>query len=133
MRFHLDDEPLMSLYIRICAGWQIPIVHTRDGQHTAYVIKQIAHQDVRAPAGPIKPRPRNPAYAIKEPALRVVTAIPGIGAKRALALISHFGTISAILGASESELRKVPGIGLTHAASICAVNKPLKSREQSAP
>jgi len=128
MRFHLDDEPLMALYIRICAGWQIPILHTRDGQHTAGVVKRIFDQDTRAPAGPMRPRPRNPAYAIKEPALRVVTAIPGIGPKRAVALISHFRTISAILGASQSELLKVPGIGRVQAASICALNNPLKVR-----
>jgi DNA excision repair protein ERCC-4 len=124
MRFHLDNEPLMALYIRICSGWQIPILHTRDGQHTADVIKRIADQDIRASAGPMRPRPRNPAYAIKEPALRVVTAIPGIGPKRALALITHFRTISAILGAPQSELLKVPGIGRAHAATIRALNHP---------
>jgi Fanconi anemia group M protein len=125
MRLHLDNEPLMALYIRICAGWQIPIIHTRDGRHTADVIVKIANQDVRAPAGPMRPRPRNPAYAIKEPALRMLTAIPGIGPKRAVALITHFRTISDIMSASESELRKVHGIGRAHAASICAANKAL--------
>lgn len=126
MRLHLDNEPLMALYIRICAGWQIPILHTRDGRHTADVIVQIANQDVRAPAGPMRPRPRNPAYAIKEPSLRMLTEIPGIGPKRAVALIAHFSTISAIMSASESELRKVPGIGRAHAASICEVNAGIK-------
>jgi len=126
MRLHLDNEPLMALYIRICAGWQIPILHTRDGRHTADVIVQIANQDVRAPAGLMRPRPRNPAYATKEPSLRMLTEIPGIGPKRAVALITHFSTISAIMSASESELRKVPGIGRTHAASICEVNGGFK-------
>jgi len=126
MRLHLDNEPLMALYIRICAGWQIPILHTQDGRHTADVIVKIAKQDVRAPAGPMRPRPRNPAYAIKEPSLRMLTEIPGIGPKRAVALITHFSTISEIMGASESELRRVPGIGRAHAASICEVNGGFK-------
>jgi len=116
----------MSLYIRICAGWQIPILHTQDGRHTADVLVQISNQDVRAPAGPMRPRPRNPAYAIKEPALRMLTEIPGIGPKRAIALITHFRTIGTIMGALESELRKVPGIGRAHAASISEVNAGVK-------
>ena len=124
MRFHLDNYPLMALYIRICAGWQIPILHTRDGEHTASVIRQIAFQDLRESAGPMRSRPRNPAYKIKEPALRIVTSIPGIGIKRAQALIEHFDNVSAILGATEPQLLHVPGIGPTHAASIMAANEP---------
>ena len=127
LRFHLDNEPLMSLYIRICAGWQIPIVHTKDGEHTARVIRQIASQDIRESAGPIRPRPRNRAYGIKDPTLRLLTAIPGVGTKRALALVEHFRSISAIMGASKSELLEVPGIGPTHATSIIAANDPWKT------
>ena len=122
MRLHLDNEPLMALYIRICVGWQIPILHTRDGEHTANIIKRIASQDLRESAGPIRARPRNPAYTIKEPVLRLLTSIPGIGMQRGVALIKHFHHLSAIFGATKEQLLDVPGIGPTHAASIMAVN-----------
>ena len=128
MRFHLDNEPLMALYVRICAGWQIPLVHTRDGKHTAQVIKQIASQDITESAGPIRPRPRNSAYKIKEPVLRLLTSIPGIGTKRAVALITHFRSVDSIMGANESQLLEVPGIGPSHAASIMSVNQPFRSK-----
>lgn len=126
MRYHLDNDELMGLYTRICAGWQIPILHTRDGEHTARVIRQIYAQDVRESAGIPRFRPRNPAYQIKEPSLRMLTAIPGLGPKRALALIQHFGQISTILGASEDALCEVPGIGRSRARAIVAVNSPLR-------
>jgi len=38
-------------------------------------------------------------------------ALPGIGEKRRLALIRHFGSVERIKGASLEELRQVPGIG----------------------
>ncbi len=126
MRYHLDNDELMGLYTRICAGWQIPIVHTRDGEHTAQVIRQIYTQDVQEPAGIARFRPRHPASRMQETSLRMLTAIPGLGPKRAVALIRHFGQISSILGASEDELCKVPGIGRTRARGVVRANSPLK-------
>ena len=45
-------------------------------------------------------------------------AIPGLGSKRAAALLKKFGSVRRITQASEEELTSVPGIGPALAASI---------------
>lgn len=122
MRYHLDKEPWFGLYIRLTAGWQIPILHTQDAEQTATCIHRICRQDEVAPAGPIRPRPRNPAYGARGTALRMLLEIRGIGGTHAAALLRHFGTISALFAASEEELTEVPGIGPTRAAAIREAN-----------
>lgn len=48
----------------------------------------------------------------------LVEGFPGIGPGSAIALLNHFGTIRAILSASEQDLRQVPGIGPKAAKQI---------------
>ena len=44
--------------------------------------------------------------------------IPGVGPKRRRDLLTHFGGLRAIKGASQEELAKVPGISATMAQLI---------------
>ena len=50
--------------------------------------------------------------------VEVLAAIPNLGNKKAQLLLDHFGTIAAVLCASQSELAKVEGIGPSTAATI---------------
>jgi DNA excision repair protein ERCC-4 len=43
----------------------------------------------------------------------VLQALPGIGPKRAKALLDRFGSVKAVLNASSEALAGVPGMGLT--------------------
>lgn len=45
-------------------------------------------------------------------------SIPGLGPRKRKALIAEFGSVSAVAAASEADLRRVPGIGQTLAATI---------------
>ena len=51
----------------------------------------------------------------------IVEGFPGIGPGTAVALLNHFGAVRAILEASESELRLVPGIGPKAAKQILEI------------
>ncbi|MEC8405640.1 MAG: excinuclease ABC subunit UvrC, partial [Actinomycetota bacterium] len=44
--------------------------------------------------------------------------IPGLGPKKAAALLAHFGSVRSIRAASTDELQKVPGIGPTVATTV---------------
>jgi excinuclease ABC subunit C len=44
--------------------------------------------------------------------------IPGLGPKKAAALLAYFGSVRSIRAASTDELQKVPGIGPTVAATV---------------
>ena len=41
----------------------------------------------------------------------MLTAVPGIGSHYARALLERFGSVEAVVAASDEELREVPGIG----------------------
>jgi len=44
--------------------------------------------------------------------------IPGLGPKKAAALLAYFGSVRSIRAASTDELQKVPGIGPTVATTV---------------
>ncbi|MCD6518302.1 MAG: hypothetical protein J7M05_00050 [Anaerolineae bacterium] len=48
----------------------------------------------------------------------LVEDLPGIGPQTADTLLRHFGTLERLFGASEEELRQVPGIGPKRARAI---------------
>jgi Fanconi anemia group M protein len=50
--------------------------------------------------------------------VEVLAAIPNLGIKKAQLLLEHFGTVAAVLCASQSELAKVEGIGPATASTI---------------
>lgn len=60
--------------------------------------------------------PKDPAAA----AAYVLQGVPGVSATRAIALLKHFGSLSAIAVAPEAALRAVDGIGAKTAALIVA-------------
>jgi DNA excision repair protein ERCC-4 len=121
MRHHLDVEETMGIYIRICVGWQIPILHTRDGAHTAKIIRSMLHQDTYASAGVAKRRPRRGVNF--HPALEVLKSIPGIGEDRAVDLLRSFGTVGDVFKASLKELLQVKGVGKIQARRILEIGQ----------
>lgn len=48
----------------------------------------------------------------------VISVIPGIGKKKAGAILAHFGSLRAVMDASEKEIMKVRGIGKKQASEI---------------
>ncbi len=50
--------------------------------------------------------------------VEVLAAIPNLGIKKAQLLLEHFGTVAAVLCASQSQLAKVEGIGPATASTI---------------
>ncbi|MDC0357372.1 helix-hairpin-helix domain-containing protein [Oligoflexia bacterium] len=123
IRRHLDKEPWFGLYLRITAGWQIPIIHTQDSAETALCIVRICKQDAVAPAGPMRPRPRISAYGIGSVGMRMLLEIPGIGPKHASAVLSHFKRLDVIFSATPKELLEIHGIGKKRAEAILRANK----------
>jgi len=65
--------------------------------------------DARISDGDLKILPRLKSH--ENPKIAMLTAIPGIGVKKAEKLLEHFGSIQRIANASISELKRVEGIG----------------------
>lgn len=51
--------------------------------------------------------------------LHILQGLPGVGPERVRLLLEAFGSVEAVLTASEDALRSVDGVGSTTVKSIC--------------
>ena len=91
---------------------------TRNAQDTAAMIKRIAIREQNGERTPIQIRTDKKPVSLLEQQLFIVESLPNIGPVNAKNLLQHFGSVSEIFNASESELQEVEGIGKKTAKNI---------------
>ena len=112
----LNDGPLHPNAIRgACVAaleLGVALIRSADPGDTAVWLQRLAERRHRT-AGRDRPvyaqRPAPKAGPAAAEAM--LAAVPGISSQRARALIRHFGSVRAVLDASDDELGLVPGIG----------------------
>ena len=102
----------------LALDFRISIIPTRNSQDTAAMIKRIAIREQNGEKTPISIRTDKKPVTMMEQQLFIVESLPSIGPVNAKNLLLHFGSVSNVLNASESELQEVEGIGLKTAQSI---------------
>lgn len=102
----------------LALDFRISIIPTRNAQDTAYMIKRIAIREQKGEKIPIQIRTEKKPVSLMEQQLFMVESLPNIGPVNAKNLLSHFGSVSNVLNASESELQEVEGIGKKTAENI---------------
>jgi ERCC4-type nuclease len=96
------------------------------GENGVTVVRSEAQGDsalwlYRIACRPTRPRRDRPIYAQRPKAPSpeaMVAAIPGISTVTARNLLSHFGTVAAVVKATDAELKDVSGIGPIRARTI---------------
>ncbi len=119
--------------LSIALDWRIPCLHAATAEETARWVALLVERVERpgrpfagdfAAAEEVVPPPTARfsgrragagAHAVQQAALR---RIPGLGARRAEALLRRFGSISALARATEAEITATPGIGPELAAAV---------------
>ena len=133
----MASHHIRQIMLSIELDWRIPLLRAKDLQDTARWIVTLADRErfgIRpleprvkpASAQKTQPRPvahrpaRRPVVAAKPEGIKLgaLRGIPGIGNSKALLLLHRFGSMHAILAASESDLASVEGIGPTLARTI---------------
>ena len=102
----------------IAIDFGISIIPTRNAQDTAAMIKRIAVREQNGERTPIQIRTDKKPVSLMEQQLFIVESLPNIGPVNAKNLLTHFGSVSKVLNASESELQEVEGIGKKTAENI---------------
>ena len=102
----------------IAIDFGISIIPTRNAQDTAAMIKRIAVREQNGERTPIQIRTDKKPVSLLEQQLFIVESLPNIGPVNAKTLLEHFGSVSKILNASESDLLEVEGIGKKTAQNI---------------
>ena len=114
----LHPNAIRGTMASLALDFRISILPTRNSQDTAALIKRIALREQNGEKPSISVRTDKKPVTMMEQQLFIVESLPSIGPVNAKNLLKHFGSVSKVLNAGESELQEVEGIGLKTAKSI---------------
>ncbi len=123
----MGRDAMQGALISLTVVFGVPVLRSRDGDETARLILYTAAQIDRVArgwSGSTGYRPKGH----RRQQLRVLQSLPGIGPRRAEALLDAFGSVRAIVAAAPASLAAVHGVGDTTAEKIERV-----LRESAAP
>ncbi|MBN2448939.1 MAG: hypothetical protein JXR77_01035 [Lentisphaeria bacterium] len=113
----MDPRAIQGAFITLAQTYRLPVLRTRDQAESAWTLARLCEQRLRLGTrqGPLRGRAARRADLRRQ---RLLCAIPGVGPVTSKALLSHFGSVEAVLTASEKELARVHGVGSTRAHQI---------------
>jgi Fanconi anemia group M protein len=114
----VNPNAIRGTIASIALDFGISIIPTRDAQDTAAMIKRIAIREQNGEKTNIQIRTDKKPVSLWEQQLFIVESLPSIGPVNAKNLLEHFGSVSNVFNASESELMEVEGIGKITAQNI---------------
>ena len=114
----INPNAIRGSMASIAIDFGISIIPTRNEQDTAAMIKRIAVREQKGERTPIQIRTDKKPLSMMEQQLFIVESLPNIGPVNAKNLLKHFGSVSEVLNASESDLQEVDGIGKKTARDI---------------
>lgn len=110
-------ESLQGAMISLSLIFHLPVLRALDAAETARLLVYAGQQLRRheeAGSGPYGRRPKR-KHRIQ---LRILQGLPGIGPTRALQLLQSFGSVGAVMNASQASLEQVEGLGAKTATAI---------------
>lgn len=117
LRRRLARRKVQGALVTVSLIFDIAVLRTRDPVETAWLLHRIGEQlRVRTARGVAARRPTPRDRRARQ--LHLLDTIPGVGVGRAERLLDAFGTLTAVLNASESDLAAVRGIGPQTARQI---------------
>lgn len=118
-------EALQGALISLTVYFGLSVLRSRDLHETVQLMVYAAQQGHAIASGAL-PRHGKRPRGKRRAQLHILQGLPGIGPDRAQALLTYFGSVESVFGASEQELETVGGIGVTTANKIrWAVSEPI--------
>ncbi len=113
----VHPNAILGMLATISVSYNIPVLFTRHARETAALLLLIARREQEAGRPRSVPRAQKP-LSLTELQEFIVAALPGVGPSLAKALLSHFGSVRAVMNAREDELATVEKIGAKKASEI---------------
>ena len=95
----------------ISVQYNVSIFMTTGSEETAEMLYVLTNRELGEPSKPPSLHHRKEYRSEREQLEYILSAFPGIGIRQARTLLEHFGSLSAVITASEEELRTIDGIG----------------------
>jgi Fanconi anemia group M protein len=108
---------LRGALVSVSVAFGVPILRSASPEETAELIATAARQ-LREPVSIPYVRPGYRPNGWKRRALYILQGLPGVGPRRAAALLAAFGSVEAAAGADAAALARVPGVGRAIATAI---------------
>ncbi len=125
---NVAPEAVMAALASVVVDHGVPILQTRDVQETARFLHATAKREQGRENRTVALRPA-PPKSDGDLQLFILAGLPNVDRKRAEALLSHFGSVAAVMAASAEDLAKADRMGDKTAADIRAVlDKPAPTR-----
>lgn len=102
-------EAMQGALLTVSLIWGIPVLRALDGAETAGLILFAARQLRRATRG-IVFRPGRRPRGKRQAQFRILQGLPGVGPRRAQALLEKFQNVEAAMIADEATLMEIPSI-----------------------
>lgn len=110
-------EALQGALITLTVYLGIPLLRSRDWNETVQLMIYAARQG-RAIAADGLPRKGRRPKGKRRAQLHMLQGLPGVGPKRAAALLERFGSVESVLTARADDLAAVDGIGYATAEMV---------------
>lgn len=102
----------------VTVDYHIPIISTEDEEETAKLMYSIVAREQEEGKNEVPVRSERKALTLSELQRFVVEGLPGVSVILAKRLLGHFGSVEAVMKASEEDLKEVHGIGEEKARDI---------------
>ncbi len=128
----INPASIYGALASIAVRFRVPIIWTRSAEETANVLYRIARMEQVASGRPLRIRPGDKRSHDAEVLEYILAGFPGVDSVISRSLLTHFGTLEKVFGASKEELQQVRGVGPKTAGTIRRLLKtqyPLHSDE----
>jgi Fanconi anemia group M protein len=114
----INPNAIYGSLVSIAIDFGVSILYSRDEEETASILKILAKREQTENKREINPHGKKSASTLAEQQEYLISSISNIGPKAARNLLSHFGSVEAVMRADIEELKKVKKIGPKTAARI---------------
>lgn len=118
---NINHNALFGSIVSIIVDFGVAIITTASAQETADLLNIMASREQKEGDRAVAVRGEKIAMSFHEQQRFIVEGLPHISAVLAERLLQHFGSIRAIVNATEEDLCAVPGIGKNIAAEIVKI------------
>ncbi|WNY26488.1 DEAD/DEAH box helicase [Methanolapillus ohkumae] len=119
----INPNSIRGALLSIEMDLNVSIFYTQNEEETALLLKMMAKKEQIHEKKYVNPHGKKVAKTTAQQQEYILSSIPGVGPHAARLLLSEFGSLENVFGATEEELCRVKGIGKKTAERILGVVK----------
>ncbi len=108
---NIHPNALRGMLATITVSYGIPILYSKNSQESAELILAIARREQEEGPKDFSYHADKKPITLTEQQEYLVSCLPSVGSQLAKSLLQHFGSIRAVINATEEELKQVGGVG----------------------